>query len=150
MGAAGSRNFPLSSVEQQTLQSQTTTDPNAPTWWFKLLLKGSGVIGGIVAMITGILSCITLTPLCLVAGILMMCIGMFVIMFEAPCCCPWLDFINQISAFSERRPPWQKALLYGPPALLPFFLCISVTTFFGCALIMVCAVLYGMMALGKK
>lgn len=40
-------------------------------------------------------------------------IGFSVVMLEAPCCCQFMDFIQPVSRFSERRTPFQKALIYG-------------------------------------
>ncbi|XP_050411079.1 calcium channel flower homolog [Patella vulgata] len=147
MGVGDSRN-PPQTIDQLSQQQQQ--DPNAPSWWYKILLKAAGVIGGIVAMITGLVSCITLTAKCLIAGVFLICFGAFVVMFEAPCCCPWIEFINQITAFSERRPAWQKAIFYGAPSFIPLILCFGLTTFFGVALIFVTAALYGLQALGRK
>lgn len=38
--------------------------------------------------------------------------GFTAVVLEAPCCCPFLDFIDKIGSFSESRPYWQKAALY--------------------------------------
>ncbi len=38
--------------------------------------------------------------------------GFIVIVVEAPFCCMFLDFVQQISAFMDGRPVWQKAALY--------------------------------------
>ncbi|KAH3797106.1 calcium channel flower-like [Dreissena polymorpha] len=120
------------------------------SWWFKLLARGLGTVGGIVAMILGIVRCLTFTPLCLVGGILELFLGFMVVVLEAPCCCPFLDFIDKIGKFSESRPFWQKGALYTVSSLLPIILCFSTTTVLGSALVFGTGVLYGMMALGKK
>ncbi|CAG5128998.1 unnamed protein product [Candidula unifasciata] len=120
------------------------------TWWCKILAKTCCVVAGICAMITGLFRVITFTPLCLVAGILLMLLGFFVIIMEAPCCCQFLDFIQPISRFSERRTYWQKAIAYALPSFLPPMLCFSVTTACGSALLIASGVIYGLIALGKK
>jgi hypothetical protein len=79
-----------------------------------------------------------------------MFLGFLLVTLEAPCCCIFLDFIERISHFSETRPYWQKALLYGLISPIPIFMCIEVSTFFGAGLIFITGVMYGMMALGKK
>ncbi|KAK3605238.1 hypothetical protein CHS0354_037638 [Potamilus streckersoni] len=135
------------------MQGSTQNNPDSGdqvTWWFKLLTRSVGVIGGIVAMITGVLRCITFTPLCLVAGLIEVLAGFTVVVFEAPCCCPFLDFIDKIGKFSEERPHWQKAVIYAVMAVFPVALCFSMTTIFGSALVFATGALYGMMALGKK
>ncbi|BFZ20103.1 hypothetical protein BsWGS_23142 [Bradybaena similaris] len=120
------------------------------TWWCKILARTCCVVAGLCAMITGVFRIITFTPLCLVAGILLMLLGFFVIIMEAPCCCQFLDFIQPISRFSERRTYWQKALAYALPPFLPPLMCFSVTTACGSALLIAAGVIYGLIALGKK
>ena len=34
------------------------------------------------------------------------------IVIEAPFCCMFLDFVQSYAELVEKRPPWQKALLY--------------------------------------
>ncbi|CAG5122194.1 unnamed protein product [Candidula unifasciata] len=120
------------------------------SWWCKMLARTSCVVAGLIAMITGLFRIITFTPLCLVAGILLMLLGFFEVLLEAPCCCQFLDFIQPISQFSERRSYWQKALAYALPPLIPPLLCFSVTTMCGSALLMASGVIYGLIALGRK
>ncbi len=50
--------------------------------------------------------------MCIVGGIFMMLAGLVVIVVEAPFCCMFLDFVQQISSTMEGRPVWQKAALY--------------------------------------
>ncbi|KAL8567048.1 hypothetical protein ACOMHN_027477 [Nucella lapillus] len=72
------------------------------------------------------------------------------ILMEAPCCCQFLDFIQPVSRFSDNRSPFQKALIYGLPAVLPLILCFSVATVAGCVLVFASGGIYGIIALGKK
>lgn len=39
-------------------------------------------------------------------------IGFVVTVFEAPCCCQFIDFADKVGKFSENRPYWQKAVTY--------------------------------------
>ncbi|XP_025114366.1 calcium channel flower homolog [Pomacea canaliculata] len=137
-----------SSPSISTVSNSTADDGIA--WWCKIGARGACVAGGLGAMVTGLFSCITVTPLCLVAGVLLILIGFSVVMLEAPCCCQFMDFIQPVSRFSERRTPFQKALIYGLPALVPLMLCFSVTTALGCALLFASGGVYGIIALGKK
>ncbi|KAL4218670.1 Calcium channel flower [Mactra antiquata] len=134
----------------QSQGDQAGKQEDQVSWWFKLLTRGVGTVGGLVAMILGIVRCLTFTPLCLVGGILELFIGFTAVILEAPCCCPFLDFIDRIGKFSESRPYWQKGALYTSIAIVPVLLCFSTTTVLGSALIFGTGVLYGMMALGKK
>jgi hypothetical protein len=34
------------------------------------------------------------------------------IMFEVPICCQFVSYTQPVARFSERRPAWQKAMLY--------------------------------------
>ncbi|KAK3088286.1 hypothetical protein FSP39_017131 [Pinctada imbricata] len=119
-------------------------------WWFKFLARGVGTLGGIVAIITGLVACITLHANCLIAGIIQMLIGFLAALFEAPCCCQFIEFADKIGTFSEGRPPWQKAVAYCALSLFPIISCISTSTILGSGLVFVTGALYGMMAIGKK
>ncbi|CAH1787232.1 unnamed protein product [Owenia fusiformis] len=114
------------------------------------MTKAVAIVSSIIAMALGLFVCITFKAICIVAGILQICSAFIVIVFEAPCCCQCLDFINQIGNFSDNRPHWQKAIGYGIIALLPMFFCFEMSTVFGSGLLFVTATLYGIMALGKK
>jgi hypothetical protein len=65
-----------------------------------------------VAIFFGIWTCLSISPLCIVAGIWQILAGFFVIVVEAPFCCMFLDFVQQFSGMIEGRPIWQKAALY--------------------------------------
>lgn len=118
--------------------------------WMKYLGKGAGVVGGGGAIFFGIWCCLTLSPLCLVAGIWQIVAGFLVIVLEAPFCCFFLDFVQQFAGMLENRPVWQKALLYLIISLPSILMCAGLTTILGSGLIFAVAVLYGMIALGKK
>ncbi|KAL5012599.1 hypothetical protein ScPMuIL_011150 [Solemya velum] len=129
----------------------TEHKPGEPVaWWFKFLTRAVGVIGGIVAMVTGVMVCMTIHPICLVAGIMQICAGFVLIVFEAPCCCPFLDFIDKIGKFSETRPFWHKAIMYCVMSIFPIAMCFSISSVLGSGLIFADGVLYGLMFLGRK
>ena len=65
-----------------------------------------------VAIFFGVWTCVTINPLCIVAGIWQVLAGVLLIAVEAPFCCMFLDFIQQFSGMVEGRPIWQKAGLY--------------------------------------
>ncbi|XP_059157355.1 calcium channel flower homolog [Physella acuta] len=142
------QNFAASMVSQGHPAGQKPDD--GVTWWCKILATTCCIVAGLTAMLTGLFRLLTFTPLCLVAGILLMLLGFGVILLEAPCCCQFLDFIQPISRFSERRSYWQKAFAYALPAFIPPILCFSVTTMCGSALLIASGVVYGLIALGKK
>ncbi|XP_014779321.1 calcium channel flower homolog [Octopus bimaculoides] len=143
----------MENIGSPILTQTTTAKPqnnDGISWWFKFMAKGVGVFGGLVAMASGVVTCVTLTAACLAAGIAQLCVGFVTVVFEGPCCCPFLDFITQIGKFSDNRPHWQKAMFYTLSSLIPIVMCFSLSTVFGCCLVFATGVLYGIMALGKK
>lgn len=49
---------------------------------------------------------------CLVSGILQMLAGFLVMAIEAPCCCMFIDYVQQIAEKADQRPYWNRAALY--------------------------------------
>jgi len=119
-------------------------------WYMKYAGKAAGIGGGLAAVFFGFWCCITLSPLCIVAGIWQICAGLFVITLEAPFCCMFLDFVQKAVAKVDGRPTWQKALVYLVLAIPPIALCFSMSTLIGSGMIFFAAVIYGMMVLGPK
>ena len=64
------------------------------------------------SMFFGAWNCITISPMCLIAGVWQITAGFIMIVIEAPFCCMCLDFVASFAEMAEKRPPWQKALLY--------------------------------------
>ena len=132
-----------------------STVSNAPqddglTWYCKIGAKSLCVVSGMGAVIAGLFRCLTFTPICLVAEIFLISHGFMLILLEAPCCCQFLDFIQPVSRFSDRRSPFQKALIYGLPALIPMMFCFSLSVVGGSALCVAAGGIYGIIALGRK
>ncbi|KAK7465994.1 hypothetical protein BaRGS_00037431 [Batillaria attramentaria] len=139
-----------SSTPLPTVSNSKPPEDDGITWWCKIGARGVCIAGGLGAVFAGLFRCITFTPLCLVAGIMLMIQGFLVIALEAPCCCQFLDFIQPLARFSENRSPFQKALIYALPAITPLALCFSLTTGMGCILLFAAGAMYGLMALGRK
>ncbi|CAB3248122.1 unnamed protein product [Arctia plantaginis] len=123
-------------------------------WWMRYAGRGVGTFGGFLAIILGLINCLSIVLLnisCLIAGIWQMLAGFVVIVCEAPCCCFFVDYVQTLSDKVETRPYWNKAVLYIALAIPPFCLCfLSMSTWFGSGLIFATGIIYGMMALGKK
>ena len=100
-------------------------------WWMKYLCKTAAILAasGIsnnsfisnkmcdyikcsASMFFGAWNCITISPMCLIAGVWQITAGFIMIVIEAPFCCMCLDFVASFAEMAEKRPPWQKALLY--------------------------------------
>lgn len=119
-------------------------------WWLKYAIRFLGSVSAIACLALGATACITITPKCLLAGIMQMLVGVLVALIEAPCLCMFLDFAQVPSTFFDSKPPWYRSLLYIALAILPISLCPGLSTFFGSGLLFVTGCLYGITALGKK
>ncbi len=81
-------------------------------WYMRYSTKVAGVVAGSLNIILGPVCAVGITPMCIVAGVLMMVAGLVVIVVEAPFCCAFLELAQKISGFMEGRPAWQKMALY--------------------------------------
>ncbi|KAK9509834.1 hypothetical protein O3M35_004738 [Rhynocoris fuscipes] len=122
-------------------------------WWMKYLGRGLGTVGGGIAIFLGIWNCLSILGgniSCLISGMWQMVAGFTVIVIEAPCCCLFIDFVQTLSEWVDKRPYWNRAAFYCGIAIPSFLLCIGASSFFGSGLIFATGVIYGMMSLGKK
>ncbi|XP_054721456.1 calcium channel flower-like [Uloborus diversus] len=127
---------------------QTATDDSP--WWLKYAIRFLGSVSSLACLALGAMACITITPKCLLAGIVQMLNGVLVALIEAPCLCMFLDFAQVPSNFFDGKPPWYRGLLYVIISILPISICPGISTFFGSGLVFITGCLYGIMALGKK
>lgn len=142
MGQFSSLLFPQSAQQQQ--------QPDDVPWLLRYSARAVGCVGGGIAVGLGIFNCVTLSPMCIVAGIFQVLASFIVIVIEAPCCCFFIEYVQQLSTWADSKPYWQKAAFYLVLSLPAIVLCFGLSTLFGSGLIFATAVLYGMMALGKK
>ena len=119
------------------------------SFFSKYGVKLAGIGGGIGAIFFGFWSCITIHPLCILAGILQICAGFLVIALEAPFIFFCVDFIPKMVAKVDGRPIWQKALFYAVLAILPLLFCQGFT-FIGSLFIFLVAIMYGVKVVGPK
>lgn len=122
-------------------------------WWMKYAGRGLGSVGSIVAIFLGVWNCVGIVVGqvdCLISGIMQMLAGFIVIVIEAPCCCLFVDFVQNISDWVEKRPYWNRGLFYVGISLPAIFLCPGLGSIFGSGLIFTTGVIYGLMALGRK
>ncbi|KAJ6643232.1 Calcium channel flower, partial [Pseudolycoriella hygida] len=107
----------------------------------------------LVCILFGLTNClgiITIDIPQVLSGILQMLIGFFVMVVEAPCCCMFIDFVQQIAEKADQRPYWNRAALYCGLAIVPIIIKFGLASVFACGLVFLTGVLYGMMSLGKK
>uniref|UniRef100_A0A1W7RAV5 Calcium channel flower n=1 Tax=Hadrurus spadix TaxID=141984 RepID=A0A1W7RAV5_9SCOR len=119
-------------------------------FWLKFLVRFVGSVGSLVALGLGAWLCVTLSPKCLLAGIIQMLVAVLVALIEAPCFCVFLDFAQAPSNYFERKAYWHRGLLYVVLSVMPIAICPGITTFFGSGLIFITGSLYGILSLGRK
>ncbi|XP_066584058.1 calcium channel flower-like isoform X1 [Prorops nasuta] len=139
-----------------SLMARPGQDPIAKDdvpWWMKYGGRALGTVGGGIAIFLGVWNCVWIFFAqidCLIGGMWQMVAGFLVVMVEAPCCCMFVDFVQNLSDWVERRPNWNRAAAYCAIAIPAIFLCPGMSSYFGSGLIFLTGVVYGMMAVGKK
>jgi len=122
-------------------------------WWMKYAGRGLGTVGGGMAIFLGMWNCIGIllgNIDCLLSGMWQMVAGFLVIVIEAPCCCMFIDFVQTLSDWVDKRPYWNRAVFYGGIAIPAVLFCPGLGSLFGSGLIFGTGVIYGMMSLGRK
>ncbi|XP_058458989.1 calcium channel flower isoform X1 [Malaya genurostris] len=122
-------------------------------WHLKYGGRAVGIVGGFFAVLFGLYNCIGILLGdigCLVGGILEILAGFVVLAIEAPFCFMFIDYVQLVAEKADQRPYWNRAALYCVIALPPVIMCLGLGSLFGCGLIFLTGMIYGMMALGKK
>lgn len=119
-------------------------------WWFKWLIKGAAVVLGCLGLIMGVLTTLSISLACMLAGILLIAASVIVLALEVPICCSFIEFIRPITRFSEGRPHYQKVAIYMVPPIIVIILCPSPAAILGSICIFGVAALYFMLTVGKK
>jgi len=131
-------------IDNQQPQAEGTT------FWFRWLIRIVAIVTGILAMICGVFGALSIYPSCIAAGVLMVFLGFSMIMFEVPICCQFVSYTQPVARFSEKRPAWQKAMLYSLPPLLPLVICQSASIVLGFICLLVNGAIQFMLAVGRK
>ncbi|XP_034192257.1 calcium channel flower isoform X2 [Osmia lignaria lignaria] len=141
----------LTSIMQKPGQDPVAKD-DVPVW-LKYAGRGLGTVGSLIAIFLGAWNSVSIlwgSIDCLISGMWQMVAGFIVVMIEAPCCCLFIDFVQNLSDWVEKRPYWNRAGAYCLMAIPPVFLCIKMSSIFGSGLIFATGVMYGLMSLGRK
>ncbi|EGI70436.1 Transmembrane protein C9orf7 [Acromyrmex echinatior] len=141
----------IASIMQRPGQDPVAKD-DVP-WWMKYAGRGLGTVGSIIAIFLGAWNCASILfgqIDCLISGMWQMIAGFLVVMIEAPCCCLFIDFVQNLSDWVEKKPYWNRAAVYCLIALPAVFLCPGMSSIFGSGLIFTTGIIYGLMSLGKK
>jgi len=131
-------------IDNQQPQAEGTT------FWFRWLVRIVAIVTGILAMICGVFGALSTSASCIAAGVILIFLGFSMIMFEVPICCQFVSYTQPVARFSEKRPAWQKAMLYSLPPLLPLVLCPSISIVLGFICLLVNGAIQFMLAVGKK
>ncbi|KAL2726625.1 calcium channel flower isoform X1 [Vespula squamosa] len=141
----------IASIMQRPGQDPVAKD-DIP-WWMKYAGRGLGTIGGFIAIFLGVWNCATIllaSIICFLSGIWQMVAGFIVLMIEAPCCCMFIDFVQNLSDMVENKPYWNRAAAYCILALPPVFLCPGINSILGSGFIFATGIIYGLMSIGRK
>lgn len=68
-----------------------------------------------VCILFGLWNCLSILlaqVMCLVSGIIQVCVGFIVLAIEAPFCCMFIDHVQVLSSKVEERPLWNRAAVY--------------------------------------
>jgi len=140
-------------ILQKTNPNQEGQPDDGTPWYLKYGSRVLGIGGAFFCILFGLWNCLGILlaqVMCLVSGIIQICVGFVVLAIEAPFCCMFIDHVQTLSSKVESRPLWNKAALYCIISIIPVILCPGLGSIFACGLVFACGVIYGMMGLGKK
>jgi len=90
-----------------------------PPWWVETF-KSQIVTGlGVLELICGIMTAISIFPSCIIGGALQTLAAIVVLAIEAPMFVAFLSFAAPIGAFWEGKPVWMKTAAYVALAIIP-------------------------------
>ena len=100
-------------------QSGQPDNPNQQgSWIFSTIARGVATLAGLLAILFGILSIITLQ---IVVGALLCLEGFTMTLIESPCFFVYLDFAHIPSRFFDNKPHWYRAVTYLVFGIQPIF-----------------------------
>jgi len=140
-------------ILQKTNPNQEGQPDDGTPWYFRYGSRVLGISGAFFCILFGLWNCLGILLaqlMCLVSGIIQICVGFVVLAIEAPFCCMFIDHVQTLSTKVDSRPLWNKAALYCIISIVPVILCPGLGSLFPCGLVFACGVFYGMMGLGKK
>ncbi|CAL8072699.1 unnamed protein product [Calicophoron daubneyi] len=97
-------------------------------WYMKYAPRALGIFASILCFSMGIFSMISISPSCIVAGVLLILISIIVMLLEASFCCAMVPQLQRVTDFVENRGPVQRIVFYGIAAILPVAMCAGIGT----------------------
>ncbi|ESN97230.1 hypothetical protein HELRODRAFT_193312 [Helobdella robusta] len=119
-------------------------------WYVKLGAKILAIIGGLGAVIVGVITLISFSLSCIIAGILMILSGIFVLIIEMQTFCSAFSVFAVIIKMAEKITYLPKAIIYIAAAILPLCLCFSISAVITGLLLIGAALLNVYMMVGQK
>lgn len=119
------------------------------TIWFLVRIWGS--IAALCMILTGVFVLVTIHGECLIAGIVQIAVGAFVLAMEAPIFCVYFTPVKKCSDWVDSSiKHWLRGTLYVALSLPPFFLCRELSTFLGGGALLVTAVFYILLSMKTR
>ena len=93
-----------------------------PSWWFDRWKSPFAAVFAVATMACGVVTLVSFSTTCWVAGFLQLLCGLVVLVIEAPTFVPCFKFASVISTCLDRQPKLLRAGLYLLMAIGPCFL----------------------------
>ncbi|XP_038046182.1 calcium channel flower homolog [Patiria miniata] len=129
---------------------QVSRQAEGPGKCTSFTIRATAAVAGIICAITGCLTFITFSPMCLVAGIYLILLGILIEMFEAPICCQYFKLTDKINTWGSNLPAWFKALMYFVLPIFAIIMCQGISVIIGALVVIAVGLMYGMVFIGKK
>jgi len=122
-----------------------------PPWWLDAW-KSQIVVGlAVFEAFCGILTAISISPFCMIGGILQILAAVVVLAVEAPTFVAFLTFAAPIGAFFDGKPIWVKTAIYAALAIIPLFPgCFGLFYLIGFVAALAIAAIFGLAIIGPK
>ena len=140
--------------ESQPISSKppaAAASPDPPSWWFDRWKAPLAALFAIGTIICGIVTLVSFSPTCWVAGLLQLIAGLIVLAMEAPAMMSCCQCVLPVSQFLDKWPRLLRSALYVLLAIAPCFLaCWGAFFVLGFLSSVASALVYAMAFVGPK
>ncbi|XP_022094908.1 calcium channel flower homolog [Acanthaster planci] len=133
--------------QNQNISRQADEGPGKCT---SFTIRAVAAVAGIICMITGCITFISISAMCIVAGVYLILLGFLIEMFEAPICCQYFRLTDKINTWGSSLPSWFKALMYFILPIFAIVMCQGLSVILGALVVAAVGIMYGMVFIGKK